>query len=270
MDAIRQNLIRDLEYLRNNHPLIHNITNYVVMNYTANALLAMGASPVMAHAEEEVEEMVGLSSALVLNIGTLSNHWVDAMETAARAANRKGIPVVLDPVGAGATLLRRRAAKRLLENSKITVLRGNASEILSLAPEGATSTTKGVDSTQDSIRARNAAKEIARGMGLTVAVTGNVDVVTNGNQILYVHNGHPMMGKITGSGCTSSVVIGAFCAVQKDPIMAAVEGLAFFGIVGEVAAERAKLPGSYGIALLDGLAEVEEVHIMRKLNIQEK
>ena len=247
----------DLAAIRDRAPLVHNITNYVVMNYTANALLALGASPVMAHAREEAAEMVSLASALVLNIGTLSPPWIEAMILAGKAANEKDIPVILDPVGSGATALRTETSRRILEEVRVAVLRGNASEVLSLAPEGALSEIKGVDSTRDSLEARQVAERIARARGVTVAITGATDIVTDGTRTLFVRNGHPLMGRITGSGCTATAVVGAFSAVQPDAVAAAAEGLAVLGLAGEWAARRAELPGSFAVALLDGLAAVD-------------
>jgi len=257
-----------LERIRADAPLVHNITNYVVMNYTANALLALGASPVMAHAAEEVAEMAGLASAQVLNIGTLSGPWVEAMLIAGRAANNKGIPVVLDPVGSGATRMRTAASKRILDQVRVAVLRGNASEILSLAPQGARAETRGVDSIADSLEARAAAEAIAASLGVTVAITGATDVVTDGQRTLLVRNGHPLMGRVTGSGCTASAVVGAFCAVQPDPLWATACGLGMLGLAGQWAAGQARQPGSFGVALLDGLAAVGPAELRADLRVE--
>jgi hydroxyethylthiazole kinase len=242
---------RNLEALRAAQPLIHNITNLVVMNYTANALLAMGASPVMAHAAGEVEEMVALAKALVLNIGTLTEDWVDSMVRAGRAAAALGTPIVLDPVGAGATRLRTASALRIVAEVHPNVIRGNPSEILALG--SASATTKGVDSTLPVERAAAFAKRLAVDLGATVAVTGAVDLVTDGTHALRVHNGHPLLGRVTGTGCTATAAIGAFLAVDADPVGAAASALAYFGLAGEIAARRAAAPGSFTIALLDAL-----------------
>ncbi len=242
---------RNLETLRARRPLVHNITNLVVMNFTANALLAMGASPVMAHAAGEVEEMVALAGALVLNIGTLSDEWVESMVRAGRAATAAGTPVVLDPVGAGATRLRTRAALRITADVRPRVIRGNPSEILALG--SATATTRGVDSTDPVDRAAAMAGRLAVDLGATLAVTGAVDLVTDGTRTVRVHNGHPLMSRVTGTGCAATATIGAFLAVDPDPVGAAASALAFFGLAGEIAAERAAAPGSFMIALLDAL-----------------
>lgn len=241
----------NLAAVRDKKPLIHNITNYVVMNYTANALLAMGASPVMAHAEKEVAEMVSFAGALVLNIGTLSDSWVEAMLIAAKRADELNTPVVLDPVGAGATALRTSAAKKILESADIRVLRGNPSEVLSL--RHADSQTKGVDSLHTVEEAAKTARILAVELNTTLAITGPVDLVTDGNRELRVSNGHPLMSCVTGTGCTATALIGAFLAVDPDAVGAAATALSFFGLAGELAAETASGPGSFMIALLDAL-----------------
>jgi len=246
----------NLKTLRARKPLIHNITNYVVMNYTANALLACGASPVMAHAPEEVEEMVSLAGALVLNIGTLTLPWIDAMVKAGKRANERKVPIILDPVGSGATALRTRSAKRLIEELSIAVIRGNASEVLSLAKER--STTKGVDSIHGVDEAADTALALARGLKTTLAITGAVDLVTDGERVHRVLNGHPMMGYVTGTGCTATAIIGAFLAVDSDALGAATTALAFFGLAGEKAATTAQGPGTFQIALLDALYAIDE------------
>jgi hydroxyethylthiazole kinase len=244
----------NLEKIRELKPLIHNITNFVVMNYTANALLAMGASPVMAHSIDEVEEMVQLAGALVLNIGTLTNDWVDAMIKAAQKANEAGVPVVLDPVGSGATRLRTESAKKILNSASIAVVRGNASEVLSLRDEK--SITRGVDSVHCVDDAKEFAMALAIELGTVIAVTGPVDLVTDGVSTIRVHNGHPLMGRVTGTGCTASAVCGAFLAVDAHPLSAAATALSVFGLCGEMAGQKAKSPGSYSIALIDALFEI--------------
>ena len=248
----------NLRRVRERKPLVHNITNYVVMNYTAMALLACGAAPVMAHALEEVEEMVSLAGALVLNIGTLSPAWIEAMVKAGKRANALGVPVILDPVGAGATSLRTGAAKRLIEEASVQVVRGNASEILSLAPEKQGSRTKGVDSVHTVDQVTDTAVALARDLKLTLAMTGTVDLVTDGARVVHVMNGHAMMSRVTGTGCTATVIIGAFMAVERDPLRAAWAGLSYFGFAGEKAAAQAPGPGTFQVALLDALYEMTE------------
>lgn len=263
---LSQKAADNLKKVREKKPLIHNITNYVVMNYTANALLACGASPVMAHAAEEVEEMVSLAGALVLNIGTLTPQWVEAMLRAGKKANAMKVPIVLDPVGSGATQLRTESAKRLTRELSIQVVRGNASEVLSLAKKEVR--TKGVDSLHSVEEAEGAAIALAKELKTTLAITGKVDLITDGNRICRVHNGHEMMGTVTGTGCTATVMIGAFLAVDPDPVEATTTALAYFGLAGEKAALHAKVPGSYQIALLDALFSIDEEELRRGAKIE--
>jgi hydroxyethylthiazole kinase len=248
----------NLKNIREKKPLVHNITNYVVMNFTANALLACGASPVMAHAAEEVEEMVSFAGALVLNIGTLSLPWIDAMLRAGKKANALHVPVILDPVGSGATSLRTNTAKRLIEELSISVIRGNASEIFSLAGEKSASRTKGVDSVHTVDQVAETAVTLARELQTTLAITGVVDLITDGQRTFRVMNGHEMMSHVTGTGCTATAIIGAFLAVDPDPVSAAATGLSYFGLAGEKAAAGASGPGSFQIALLDALYQLKE------------
>ena len=203
-----------LARLREQRPLVHQITNYVVMNETANATLALGALPVMAHAREEVEEMVGLAGALVLNIGTLSPHWVEAMLAAGKAANARGIPVVLDPVGAGATRYRTETAKRLLDEIDVTVLRGNAGEVATLV--GVKAEVRGVESIGAAGDPAELAREAARTLELVASVTGPVDHVSDGERSLAVANGHELLATVTGTGCMSSAITGCFLAANPS------------------------------------------------------
>ncbi|HZO34178.1 MAG TPA: hydroxyethylthiazole kinase [Gaiellaceae bacterium] len=245
-----------LRQLREARPLVHQITNYVVMNETANATLALGALPVMAHAPEEVEEMVGLAGALVLNIGTLSPHWVDAMLAAGRAANRRGVPVVLDPVGAGATRYRTETARRILGEVDVAVLRGNAGEVATLA--GVEAEVRGVESIGAGGRTADVARSAASSLGVVASVTGPVDYVSDGERVVAVENGHPLLASITGTGCMSSAVTGAFLAVNRErPLEAAAEALAAFGVAGENAAPGAKGPGTFHVNLYDALAALD-------------
>jgi len=258
----------NLRLVRERKPLVHNITNYVVMNYTANALLACGAAPVMAHAAEEVEEMVSLAGALVLNIGTLSIPWIEAMIKAGKRANALHVPVILDPVGAGATALRTDSAKRLIEELSIQVIRGNASEILSLSRERPGSRTKGVDSVHTVDQVAQMAVALAGDLKAVLAVTGVVDLITDGERVYRVMNGHEMMSHVTGTGCTATAIIGAFLAVDSDSLKAATTGLSYFGLAGEKAAAKTSSPGTFQIALLDALYEMKEEELMAGARIQ--
>jgi hydroxyethylthiazole kinase len=245
-----------LRTLRERKPLVHQITNYVVMNETANATLALGALPVMAHAREEVEEMVGLAGALVLNIGTLSPHWVEAMVAAGKAANSADTPVVLDPVGAGATRYRTDTAKRVLAEVDVTVLRGNQGEVATLV--GVSAEVRGVESIGTGGEPAELARSAGRSLGLVASVTGPVDHVSDGERVLAVANGHELLASVTGTGCMSSALTGCFLAVKRDePLEAAAEALAAFGVAAEDAAREAKGPGSFHVGLYDALASLD-------------
>lgn len=243
-----------MRLVRERKPLVHQITNYVVMNETANATLALGALPVMAHAREEVEEMVGLASALVLNIGTLSPHWVEAMLIAGAAANEAGVPVVLDPVGVGATTYRTETAKRILDEVDVAVLRGNAGEVATLV--GVEAEVRGVESITAGDDAAAIARAAASTLGVVASVTGPVDHVSDGTRVAAVANGHPLLAAVTGTGCMSSTITGCFLAVEQ-PFEAAVAALVAFGVAGEDAARDAKGPGSFHAGLYDALAGLD-------------
>jgi hydroxyethylthiazole kinase len=266
--GMAQKAAENLRRVRDRKPLVHNITNFVVMNFTANVLLACGASPVMAHAAEEVEEMVSLAGALVLNIGTLSPPWVQAMLKAGKRANALHVPLILDPVGAGATRLRTDSARRLIEALSIHVIRGNASEVLSLAGDKSESRTKGVDSVHTVDQVAETAGALAKELRTTLAITGAVDLITDGERTCRVMNGHEMMSHVTGTGCAATVIIGAFLAVDSNPLEAAATGLAYFGLAGEKAAAKAPGPGSFQIALLDALYEMKEEELRAGAKIQ--
>ncbi|SHJ38305.1 hydroxyethylthiazole kinase [Malonomonas rubra DSM 5091] len=257
-----KNLSDDLQKVRDTAPLVHNITNYVVMNNTANALLSIGASPVMAHAAEEVAEMVTLASALVINIGTLSKEWISGMAIAMAAAHEKGIPIIFDPVGAGATEFRTRTCLSLLERAAPAVIRGNASEVMALA--GDCVQTKGVDSSAAASDAESAALALAKKYDCVVCVSGAIDLITDGRQTMRVRNGHALMPKVTGLGCTATALIGAFCAVNKDILVATSHAMMVMGICGELAAAQATGPGSFQVHLIDAFynlnAEQVEAH----------
>ena len=245
-----------LRTIRETRPLVHQITNYVVMNETANATLALGALPVMAHAREEVEEMVALASALVLNIGTLSEHWVESMLLAGAAAGRRGIPVVLDPVGAGATAYRTRTAQWILDSVDVTVLRGNAGEVATLV--GAEAEVRGVESIGASLEPAELAREAARRLGVVASVTGPVDHVSDGTQVLAVANGHELLAAVTGTGCMASALTGCFLAAKPDdPLAAAAEALVAFGVAAEDAAAGAPGPGTFHVRLYDALSALD-------------
>lgn len=235
------------------------------MNTTANALLALGASPVMAHALEEVEEMAGFAGALVLNIGTLSPAWVDAMVLAGRQANLKHVPVVIDPVGAGATSFRNDTMRRLLAEVRPAVIRGNASEIRALyyAEHG----TKGVDSTHSSEQALEAARALAGAYRCVVCTSGETDVIAAADGVIRVSNGHSMMPRVTGLGCTASALVGAFAAVNPSPFLATAHAMAVMGIAGEMAAPHSPGPGSLQLHFLDALYQLQFADIESRLRL---
>lgn len=267
MQTIQQQAATNLAKLRETRPLVHNITNFVVMNFTANILLAAGASPVMAHAENEVEEMVSFARALVLNIGTLTDDWVDAMVKAGKKATSLGVPIILDPVGAGATALRTTAAKRILAETKVSLVRGNASEILALA--GAQSNSKGVDAADSVDQATEQAIRLAEELKVPVAITGPQDLITDGTRVIRVNNGHSLMSRITGTGCGATAIIGAFSGVDPDPVSAAATALAYYGLAGERAAVAANGPGSFMIGFLDALYNLTPEELARDARISE-
>jgi hydroxyethylthiazole kinase len=244
-----------LRQIRQQRPLIHQITNYVVMNETANATLALGALPVMAHAPEEVEEMVSAAGALVLNIGTLSAHWIEAMLMAGLAANKLGVPVVLDPVGAGATRFRSETAKRILGEVDVAVLRGNPGEVASLV--GGASEMRGVESMGAWDDPADLARRAAHALSVVVSMTGPLDHVSDGARNSVISNGHPMLATITGTGCIASAMTGSFLAVSGSHFDAAVEALVALGVAGEDAARDAKGPGTFHVSLYDALAALD-------------
>jgi hydroxyethylthiazole kinase len=256
-----------LAAIRERRPLVHQITNFVVMNETANATLALGALPVMAHAREEVEEMAGLASALVVNIGTLAPHWVDAMLLAGTTAAQRGIPVVLDPVGVGATRYRTETARRILDEVDVTVLRGNAGEIATLV--GVEAEVRGVESIAAAGDPAGLAREAARTLGVIASVTGAVDHVSDGETTLAVANGHELLASVTGTGCMSSAITGCFLAGKPDaPLEAAAEALAAFGVAGEDAAREARGPGSFHVGLYDALAALNPATLGARARIE--
>src|SRR5947209_6178555 len=242
--------------IREQRPLVHHITNMVVMNDTANITLAIGAAPVMAHALEEVEEMVKLAGALVLNIGTLTPEQIEAMVRAGKRANALGIPIVLDPVGVGATSLRTQSALRLLRELDITVIRGNASEVGTLV--GVAAETRGVDSISLAGDREVVARRAASEFGCTVAITGATDVITDGERLARVDNGHPLLADITGSGCMATTLVAAFLTVEADAWLATTAALVAMGVAGEMAAPRASGPGTFRSHLLDAVAVLDE------------
>ena len=237
--------------VRTKSPLVHSITNYVVMNNSANALLSIGASPVMAHWKDEMEEMTAIAGALVINIGTLDTEWIEGMKAAGLAASRRGTPIVLDPVGAGATSQRTNAAWEIINLCHPTIIRGNGSEIMALVDANVKS--KGVDSSASSDDALSAAKKLAAETGAVVVISGETDYITNGTDVFTVEGGNPIMTSVTGMGCTATALVGAFAAVEADTMVAATAAMAVMSLAGERAAVNACGNGSMQMHFLDEL-----------------
>lgn len=251
-----------LAHLRERRPLVHAITNYVSMDIAANILLAIGASPAMVHSIEEVEEFVAFADGLVVNIGTLSPLWVDAMVLAARRAKALGKPWVLDPVGAGATRLRDRAVERLLAEGP-TIVRGNASEILAVAG-AAGAAGKGVDSGNTTDEARAAGEELARATGAVVIASGAIDFLTDGRRAVAMAGGDPIMTQVTATGCSLSAVCAAFAGVSEDPFEAGIAAVTVFDVAGEIAAATAAGgPATFRTAFVDLMARIEPETVAR-------
>ena len=252
--------------VRTRKPLIHHITNLVVMNETANITLCAGALPVMAHAPEEVAEMVDAASALVLNIGTLTTGQIETMLLAGKRANQQGVPIVLDPVGAGATRLRTESAIRLLRELSISIVRGNLAEIAVLA--GFQAKISGVESVAVAAQPAKVAQELAQKFHCVAAITGVVDVLSDGSRTARVSNGHAMMSTVTGTGCMATTIIACYAAVEPDKLLAASSALAIYGLAGEIAAKPAKGPGSFHVGLYDALAGLSEDAVRASVHIE--
>jgi hydroxyethylthiazole kinase len=252
--------------VRTQSPLVHNITNHVVMNNTANALLAIGASPIMSHAREEIDEMVALCNVLVVNIGTLDHTWSDAMLQAARRAKALKKPWILDPVGAGATSYRNRILSQLIALHP-TAIRGNASEILALAKANQ-SKTKGVDSTAKSQEALDAAQALHKLSGAVIGVSGETDFIVSNQPVVQIHNGTPLMTRVTGLGCSATALIGAFLAVVENKTEAMAAATALLSIAGELAEKTSNGPGSLQMNLLDKLYNLTEDEFKNTLRIE--
>lgn len=261
-------LLRDVKTKK---PLVHHLTNYVTVNDCANIVLALGGSPVMADDAGEVEEMVGIASALVINIGTLNARTIEAMLLAGKRANQLGVPVVIDPVGAGATALRTKTAARLLQEVKPAVLRGNMSEIKVMA--GIDTRTRGVDSTDDSANGVEIASGLAKSLGCTVAITGVQDVVSDGSRTGLIANGHHFLAKVTGTGCMATSLIGCYVGVTDDYYLAACAGLITMGLAGEKAANQlngSEGIGSFKVKLMDGIDRLTPDEILRDSKYTER
>lgn len=263
-----------LGQLRSNKPLVHNITNYVTVNDCANAVLAIGASPIMADDIGEAADITAISSALVINIGTLNHRTVESMLAAGKKANELGIPVVFDPVGAGASRLRNETTRAILSEIKVSVVRGNMSEISFIA--GLNANTKGVDAAEEDIASGDAAQAavalaVAEKLECVAAITGATDIITDGKRIAVVSNGHKMLSDVTGTGCMTTALVGSFCGAGRDAFVAAVAGIAAMGIAGEIAFENAgsKGTGSFHMAIIDAISRLDEKILFERARINE-
>lgn len=266
-----------LENERERAPLVHHITNYVTVNDCANITLSIGASPVMADDINEVEAMTSIASSLVINIGTLNSRTVECMIKAGKKANEVGIPVILDPVGAGATPYRTKVAKTIMDNIELAVIRGNLSEIKTLY--GINTKTKGVDSLYDTSikdeleKGKLLAKDFSKRVGSIIAITGAVDIVTDGKMIYTVENGHKIMSKITGTGCMCSSLIGSYLGTNEDNLLAALSGVVSMGISGELAYESLKEgegTGTFKVKLMDNIYNLSKEVIEKRGKINEE
>ncbi|MEG1048982.1 MAG: hydroxyethylthiazole kinase [Oscillospiraceae bacterium] len=258
--------------VRNNVPLVHCITNYVTVNDVANVLLACGGSPIMADDINEVADITSISNALVINIGTLNERTIASMVKAGKRANEMGIPVVLDPVGAGASTLRNETTEKLVGELKLAVIRGNLSEVSFIA--GLEVSTRGVDSSDADNKNDpvTVARAVAQKYNCTVAITGAVDVISDGTRCAKISNGVPFMSKVTGTGCMLSAVVGAYVGANKDTYAATVKAVASMGIAGEIAYERTKDigSGSFHIAIIDAINKIEDRSLEKRAPIDEK
>jgi len=245
-----------LSAVREKKPLVHHLTNWVTIYDCAQITRASGALPVMAHAKEEVQEMVSLAGALVLNIGTLTEEFIESMLLAGQKANDLGIPVVLDAVGAGATQFRTKKSFELLDKVKFRVIKGNSSEIGTLA--GVKALTRGVEAESVEGSLKDLAAKLAGERECACVITGAEDIVSAGGKTVAVENGHEMMGKVVGTGCMAASVLGAFNAVEKDALKASASALAAFGIAGEIAAAKTQEPMKFKSELMDALYSLTE------------
>ena len=262
-----------LDEVRNKKPLVHNITNYVTVNDCANILLAIGASPIMADDIKEAADITKISSALVINIGTLNERTIESMITSGKKANELNIPVVFDPVGAGASEFRNATTKKILEEVKISVLRGNMSEIKFIS--GLESSTKGVDASESDMESGsekgiNITRNLAKSLNCTVAITGVTDIVSDGRRVAILENGDKMLANVTGTGCMTSALVGAFCGAGEDYFIAAISGIISMGISGEIAREKAGQIGigSFHIAIMDAISNLNSDIIVNMAKIK--
>ncbi len=262
---VKESLKEVFEACRSARALIHHITNYVTVNDCANVVLAIGASPIMADEISEVEEMVRLCNALVLNIGTANRRTVEAMIKAGTAANGLQIPVVLDPVGVGATVFRYESVKKILENVEVSVIRGNMAEIKTIA--GLEAKSAGVDSLEEESEGASIAKEVAKRLKCCIAITGKDDVVSDGRQTYLLSNGNEALTRITGTGCMSTSLIGSFLGSSREALLSSIAGISTMAIAGELA-EKTKGNATFHTALLDAISQMHSRTLLDRLKIK--
>lgn len=262
---LKEQLKALFEALAHKRALIHHITNYVTVNDCANTVLAIGASPIMADALQEVEAMVSLCDALVLNIGTLNAQTFEAMQKAASKANAKQIPVVLDPVGVGATPFRLQSVTELLRHVRMDVVRGNMAEIKTIA--GLEAKSSGVDSLDDEADGGLIAASLAKKLQCTIAITGKEDIVSNGNVTYRLQNGDALLTNVTGTGCMTTSLIGSFLGTKSDALISAIAGISTMAIASELA-DKTKGIGSFRVSLIDEISKMDAATLHRFLRIQ--
>lgn len=259
-----------LSIVKEKNPLVHHITNYVTVNDCANVVLALGGSPVMADELSEVEEMVSIASALVLNMGTLNQRTIKSMISAGKKANQLGIPVIFDPVGVGATSLRTQTADQIIKEVELATIRGNMSEIKILS--GIKTEVKGVDTTDNTEGGSEIARELAKNLQCTIAITGAIDIVSNGQKTFLLNNGHPLLAQVTGTGCMTTSLIGTYCGITDDPLLAAIGGILTMSIAGELAFRKLGSEdgiGTFRMKLFDIISLMTKDQLVKEAKIDE-
>ena len=267
---MKRDFIKSLKELKSINPVVHSITNYVTVTDVANSIIAIGGSPIMSHAKEDFPELLQIiqatRGALVLNIGTLDNQRIEQMIEAGKIANNQGVPIIVDPVGAGATSYRTKAALRLIENLDISIIKGNLSEIKALTV--GSSETRGVDAISSvDDEAKGIAIEAAKKLNCIVAITGKIDFISDGSKAVAIKNGSSSLSTITGTGCMTAGLIGAFSFLD-DKLCSAIYGIAIMAIAGEMAQVSSNGPGSFHINLIDAISKIDELIIKEMAKIE--